>query len=207
MPNAMVVDLSHHNTNINFAQMRAAGVAGVIHKATQGTGFVDDKYASRKQPALQAGLLWGAYHFGTGDDVNTQVDFFLKTVGNQPDTLLVLDFEKNTTPPGNSMTLAQAEQFLTTVENRTGRKPVFYTGSFLTDVGGSAAIPSLAQYRVWWARYSTTPHLHATWPNYWLWQYSDGVNGPDNKVVSGVGPCDCNTFSGNETDLQASWLA
>ncbi len=205
MPNAMVIDLSHHNANVDFARMRAAGVVGVIHKATQGTGFVDSAYAQRKQPVLDAGLLWGAYHFGTGDDVDAQVAHFMNTAGGDDDTLMVLDFEKNTTPPGNSMTLAQALQFLTAVETQTGRRPVLYTGAFLTDVAGAAAIPSLAQYRVWWARYAGTPHLHATWPNFWLWQYSDGVNGPDNKVVDGASPCDCNTFAGSEADLRANW--
>ena len=63
--------------------MRAAGVAGVIHKATQGIGFVDKMYIPRKQPALDAGLLWGAYHFGTADDVDDQVEHFIDTV--QPD--------------------------------------------------------------------------------------------------------------------------
>lgn len=205
MPTAMVIDLSHHNATVNFPRMRAAGIVGVIHKATQGTGFVDSAYAVRQQPALDAGLLWGAYHFGTGDDVDLQVAHFIGTVGADNATLLVLDFERNTTPPGNSMSLAQAQQFLTAVESQTGRKPVLYTGTFLTDVAGSAAIPSLAPYRVWWARYASTPHLHATWPNYWLWQYSDGVNGPDNKVVDGASPCDCNTFNGSEADLRANW--
>jgi lysozyme len=103
------------------------------------------------------------------------------------------------------MSLDQALAFLTAVQNQTGRQPVLYTGAFLTDVAGAAAIPSLAPYRVWWARYAGTPHLHATWPNFWLWQYSDGVNGPDDRVVDGASPCDCNTFIGSEADLRANW--
>jgi lysozyme len=207
MPNAMVIDLSHHNANPDFVKARADGVIGVIHKATQGTGFVDDKYAPRKTAALAANLLWGAYHFGTGDNVNAQVSHFIDTVRPDGSFVLVLDFEKNTTPPMNSMSLNQAKQFLTAVEQQTGQKPVLYTGSFLTDTCGSAAIPDLAQYRVWWARYSNTPHLHATWQNYWLWQYSDGINGPNKKSVNGIGNCDCNTFNGDEAALRASWLA
>jgi lysozyme len=207
MPNAMVIDLSHHNANDDFQRIRAAGVVGVIHKATQGTGFVDDKYAPRKPAALAAGLLWGAYHFGTGDGVDAQVSHFINTVQPDGSFVLVLDFEKNTTPPMNSMSLDQAKQFLTAVEQQTGQKPVLYTGSFLTDTCGSAAIPDLAQYRVWWARYSNTPHLHATWPSFWLWQYTDGQNGQPVKSVDGVGPCDCNTFTGDEAALRQSWLA
>lgn len=124
-----------------FKKIRATDVVGVIHKATQGTGFVDDKYAARKPAALAAGLLWGAYHFGTGDDVDAQVSHFINTVQPDGSFVLVLDFEKNTTPPMNSMSLDQAKEFLTAVEQQTGEKPVLYTSSFLTDTCGSAAIP------------------------------------------------------------------
>jgi lysozyme len=202
----VVIDLSHHNANVDFARIRADGVAGVIHKATQGTGFVDKKYAPRRPDAEAAGLLWGAYHFGTGDDVDAQVSHFLDTVKPDGSFVLVLDFEKNTTPPMNSMSLDQAKDFLTAIEQQTGQQPVLYTGSFLTDSSGSAAIPDIAQYRVWWARYSNAPHLHATWPNFWLWQYSDGRNGQQQNEVDGVGPCDCNTFDGDETALRNSWV-
>jgi len=206
MPNAMVIDLSHHNADPDFARVRAAGVVGVIHKATQGTGFVDDSYDDRKQPALDAGLLWGAYHFGTGDDVDAQVAHFIDTVQPDGSFVLVLDFEKNTTSGQTSMSLDQARDFLTAVEEQTGQKPVLYTGSYLTDVGGGAAIPDLGSYRVWWARYASQPHLHVTWPNFWLWQYSDGANGPDVKAVDGATPCDCSTFSGTEAALRANWV-
>jgi GH25 family lysozyme M1 (1,4-beta-N-acetylmuramidase) len=49
--------------------------------------------------AKDAGLLWGAYHFGTGSDGLKQAQHFLDVVGNDPGTLLVLDFEPNPTGP------------------------------------------------------------------------------------------------------------
>lgn len=79
-----VIDLSHHNGhNIDFAALARAGIAGVIHKATQGTAFVDPLYAANREKALVAGLLFGSYHFGTGADGGTQGDFYLQTVGPQ----------------------------------------------------------------------------------------------------------------------------
>ena len=36
-----VIDLSHHNTVTSFQDAKAAGILGVIHKATEGTIFVD----------------------------------------------------------------------------------------------------------------------------------------------------------------------
>jgi lysozyme len=206
MPNAMVIDLSHHNANVDFPRIRAAGVVGVIHKATQGTKFVDPRYAERKQPAWDAGLMWGAYHFGTGDDVDAQIANFINATHPDGTFVIVLDFEKNGPIGDNSMSLDQAKDFLTKVEAQTGQRPVLYTGHYLTDVAGTKPDPDLASYRVWWARYSSDPHLHATWPNYWLWQYSDGKDGPDHKLVDGASPCDCNTFAGSEDELRANWV-
>lgn len=64
------------------------------------------------------GLLWGAYHFGTGADGTAQAQHFLDLVGTFDNTLLVLDFEQN--PGGDSMTLQQARDFVIQVNKVTG---------------------------------------------------------------------------------------
>ncbi len=33
----VVIDLSHYNTVTNFSDVKAGGIVGVIHKATEGT--------------------------------------------------------------------------------------------------------------------------------------------------------------------------
>ena len=83
-----VIDLSHHNGNPDFKKIAADGIVGVIHKATQGTKNVDPTYAARRKPALDAGLLWGAYHFGTGSDGLMQAEHFLDVVKPDASTLL-----------------------------------------------------------------------------------------------------------------------
>src|SRR3954471_18314901 len=107
-----VIDLYHNDNVTSFQRAADAGLWGIIHKATTGATGVDPEYANRRQPALDAGLLWGAYHWGTNADVNAQVENFLDTA--QPDemTLVALDFEET---EGNQMTLDQARQFLTQV--------------------------------------------------------------------------------------------
>ena len=107
-----VIDLSHNNQSVDFNKAKAAGILGVVHKATQGTGFVDPMYAKRRKAAANAGLLWGAYHFGTGADPIAQAQSFLKVASPTAKDILVLDFEPNTTPPRNSMTLVQARAFI-----------------------------------------------------------------------------------------------
>src|ERR1043165_2582768 len=90
-----VVDLSHHNGNVNLKKAKADGILGVIHKASQGQSNVDPDYEENRAKAEDAGLLWGAYHFGTGSDRVMQADHFLNTVDPDGDTLLVLDLEAN----------------------------------------------------------------------------------------------------------------
>ncbi len=63
-----IIDLSHHNGDVDLGRAKAAGILGVIQKATQGTGYKDPTFDANREQAIQAGLLFGAYHFGTGDE-------------------------------------------------------------------------------------------------------------------------------------------
>jgi lysozyme len=113
----VVIDLSHNNETVDLVRAQANGVLGVIHKATQGSGFADPAYAARRQAAKHAGLLWGAYHFGTSADPVAQARFFLKTASPAPQELVVLDFETNPANASNSMSLDQARTFIATVQD------------------------------------------------------------------------------------------
>jgi len=61
-----VIDLSRFVTVTDFRQVRQSNILGVIHKATEGGDYADTTCAARRPQAEAAGLLWGAYHFGTG---------------------------------------------------------------------------------------------------------------------------------------------
>src|SRR5262245_21557225 len=105
-PINVVVDLSHHNGEVDLDEAAADGVFGVIPKATQGVGYQDPTYVTNRTKARVAPLQWGAYHFGTGADGVQQAAHFLEVVQPEADTLLALDFEAN--PQGPSMTLEEA---------------------------------------------------------------------------------------------------
>jgi lysozyme len=89
--NPLVVDLSHHNDVADFGAVKAAGIAGIIHKATEGFSFTDKLYPDRRSRALGVGLLWGAYHFLRLGSIAAQADFFLKVAAPDNTTLLALD--------------------------------------------------------------------------------------------------------------------
>ena len=200
-----IVDLSHHNTVTSFDQARTAGVLAVIHKATEGTSFIDAKYTDRRARARAAGLLWGAYHFGTKGAVSQQVDHFLETGREADSDLLVLDFEPN--PREGTMTLAEAEAFVIEVKARTGRMPALYSGqSFLREQLGNRTDTPLAECALWVARYSPQPpELPKAFSRFAIWQYTDGSAGPQPHQVTGIGRCDRDKFNGDEADLTRFW--
>ena len=200
-----VVDLSHHNGHPDFARAAQNGLIGVIHKATQGTTGVDATYAPRRPLAEAAGLLWGAYHFGTGSDGTRQAQAFLTKVGNPEGVLLVLDLEDN--PTGPSMSLEEARAFVTHVKDATGRWPGLYSGHYIKQLLGTGSDPVLANCWFWLAQYGPTPVVPPNWATWTLWQYTDGSIGPTPHDTPGIGLCDHDKFNGDAAALRAFWAA
>lgn len=200
----VVVDLSHFNTVSSFETVKAAGIVGIIHKATQGTNMQDPEYQSRRSAALAAGLWWGAYHFAEGGDGVAQANFFLSTVNPEPTDLLALDLEEN--PGGASMSLAEAEQFVTRVESVTGRWPGLYGGSYLKELLGNNNNPTLANCWFWLSEYGPTAHVPANWPTWTMWQYTGDGIGPEPHTVAGIdGNIDRDQFNGDLAGLTQLW--
>jgi lysozyme len=193
-----VIDLSHFNTVTSFAEIKSAGIVGIIHKATEATNWTDSTYAARKQQALAAGLWWGAYHFGTNADGAAQAEYFLSKVNPGPTDLLALDFEENTQ---SQMTIAQAEQFVTEVFNQTGRYPGFYSDALAGKMLVNNKSEILANCWFWRAQYGTSePIVPSTWSTWTMWQYTSA--GP----VSGISaPCDRDSFNGTMEELSQLW--
>ena len=198
-----VVDLSHHNGNVNFAKAAASGLIGVIQKATQGETFVDPTFKKNRKGTLDNGLLFGAYHFGTGASGVSQAVHFLETVENVKDTVLVLDFEDN--HAGTSMTLEEARAFVTHIKEQTGRFPGLYSGHTIKQALGTTVDPILSQCWFWLAQYGPTPVVPPCWKKWTLWQYTDGALGPTPHEVNGIGRCDRELFNGAAKDLKAFW--
>jgi lysozyme len=202
--NRKVLDISHHNTVKSWTEVKAAGIVGIIHKATEGTSYIDPDYADRFFNATNSGLLWGAYHFANGNDVTKQVDNFLRTVGINNETLYALDWEDD--PGGNTMNRSQAQEFLELIEKKTGRKGVVYSGNTAKEKLGSDNYPYFGAHRLWLAQYGDAPVPQASWDQEWLWQYSDGQKGPSPRGCPGVtGYVDTNSWRGTDDELRKQW--
>jgi lysozyme len=222
-----VIDISHQTNVRDFSLARQkSNIIGVIHKATEGGDWKDPMYARRRAEAEAAGMLWGAYHFGTrqysGDD---QAELFLKVAKPGPNTLIALDFEQNDGNPGNSMRLRQAEDFVKAIHAATGRFPLIYTNQAWADgkpVGDAARSLGatvtersvLALCPLWLADYRSEPQVPKAWKGrgWHFWQYAGdtdngGPRGHRVRGVWGIETCDRNIFRGDASDLQRFWKA
>lgn len=204
-----VVDLSHGDVVEDFHAAAEAGVWGIIHKATTGATGKDETYAARRTLARDAGLLWGAYHWGTHANVAKQVENFLRQSDPDDETLVALDFEDTT---GNQMTLTQAREFLEQLAARLGRKPVLYSGHTIKDALRKKRDAFFGSHRLWLAHYNEEPVIQPSWTDFWLWQYTDSRNGLTPNTVPGIpgdakGNVDCNHYEGSRAELAATWAS
>lgn len=189
----VVIDLSHHNViPSSLRPARHAGIIGCIHKATEGTTYLDDKAAARHALAEDADMLWGLYHFIRPGKITAQADFFLSQAALLGDdrTLLALDWEDSNVPAEYALA------FLDYVQNRSGRAPVLYSGHVCKEDPHDGFAP----YRLWLAQYGSSCTLPAFANEYWLWQYTDA------GTVPGVTPpTDLNHYDGPVEQLMAEW--
>jgi len=222
-----VIDISHSTTVNDFRLARKrSNILGVIHKASEGGDWRDPLYAERRVEAESAGLLWGAYHFGTHEHSGAdQAAMFLKSARPGPRTLLALDIEFNEQNPSNTMQLPQAEAFVRSVLAATGRHPLIYTNAAWADnepvghpqhrLGGRITDQSiLAKCPLWLADYRFEPQLPSAWhgKGWHFWQYAGdtengGPRGKRIRSVSGVDRCDRNLFRGDAATLRRFWTA
>lgn len=192
----LVVDLSHWNTVTDMKALSAAGIVGVIHKATEGTGSHDSTYGSRRKQAEAAHLEWGAYHFLRPGDIEGQARFFVDTAKPEDFTVMAADHED----PGVS--LKDLKKFLRVVTEETGRTPILYSGNVIKQQLGKTHDAELARYPLWLAHYTTgTPVWpQATWPTWGLWQYTD------KGTIAGIdGDVDLNKYDGSANELLHKW--
>lgn len=188
------IDLSHHNTiPESLVPARQSGILGVVHKATEGASYVDEKLSSRAYLAREAGMLWGVYHFIRPGDIEQQVDHFLNATISvcDDDTMYALDWEDN------EVSLEDAIAFMQRLERMTEHSPVLYSGHVVKEAMDGPD-PRINCYRLWLAQYSSSPTLPPGWDGYWAWQYTDQGS------VPGINPpTDLNAYSG--ADLASDW--
>lgn len=205
-----IIDISHHQGDVNFDLLLNSGVKAIIHKATQGTKGIDARFQARKKIAKDRGFLFGSYHFATAGIVKTQVEHYLSFAKPAEDELIVIDYELNTSG-GGTMSLMQLVEAVELIKVRTGRYPVIYSGALIKEELGDDEDPTLKNCPLWISHYThnSQPKIPANWKTWSLWQYTDG-NQPGSKsypkvYTNGAGYVDRNYFNGDFDGLQRLW--
>lgn len=206
--NPLVVDLSHYDPANNYAAVRRAGVVGVIYKCTQGTSYQDGTYLGQRNAALKVGLKWGAYHFADASDPLAQAANFLNTSKLDGDSLFCLDLEEN---GDSTISEGQAESLVNALEAGLGRpnECVIYSGNLIKEWLGNEQSSFWGARRLWLAQYGSTPEVQPSWEKFWLWQYTDGTEGPEPHTIDGCDPMgiDISSYQGSAEQLAAEWAS
>ena len=194
------VDVSHHQSGLDWSSLAKEGYAFAFIKATEGQTYQDPQFEKHWAAASDAKLKVGPYHFySSTDDPREQATFFIQTIRHymQPSDLPpVLDFENGSIKaPINPQEMAtQVLTWLQEVEQVFSRKPIIYTdvstaNQYLMD-------PTFKDYPLWIASYQTSPELPKTWADvgYAFWQTGQ-------KNLQGIS-VDIDVFHGTEAELK-----
>lgn len=195
------MDVSSHQTAVNWNRAWNQGARFAYVKATEATSYKNPLFSSQYNGASSVGMLRGAYHFAIPNVSSgaAQANYFVNNGGGwsaDGNTLPpLLDIEYNPYPSlGNTCYNMSAGQmvswirdFSQTVSARTGRLPMIYTTTdwWRTCTGNSSAFAAQPLHI---AAYNTTGPgaLPNGWSRYTLWQYSS--TGPfegDSNVYQG----------------------
>lgn len=178
-----VIDVSKWNGGIDFKKVKASGVAGVIIRATYGTG-VDRRFVQYADAATAAGLPFGVYCFSiakTAQAAKQEAQAVLEAV--KPYSLsysIYFDTELDSTEK-NAVEAARA--FCEVIE-RAGYWAGIYTGEYRWT---SYLYPLANRYTKWIAKYGTDngkPQREPKVDNVDMWQYTSKgrVNGVSGDV-------------------------
>lgn len=198
------LDVSDHQTSINWIKVHSSGAQFAYVKATEGTSFTNARFASEYDGSYQAGLIRGAYHFARPNTSSgaAQARYFVAHGGGwRADGRTLpgaLDMEPN--PYGHtcyglsrSAMVAWIAAFAGTYHALTSRWPVIYTARnwWAACTGGYTGFA--AQDPLWVARYAASPGaLPAGWSFYTFWQYAP----------NGTFPGDQDIFNGSNARLR-----
>lgn len=188
------IDVSSWQGNINFAQVKNAGIDIAYIKSSEGVSYIDPYFGRNYQNAKANGLKVGFYHYVTArtvEEARNQANFFAKVIsGKEPDCKLAMDFESFGNLSVNQINEI-SKVFLETLQNATNKEVLIYSNSYTARTILSS---DLAIYPLWVANYGVSePGGNDKWNTWVGWQYTStgrvtGISGnvDRDKFTDGV---------------------
>lgn len=190
------IDISNWQGDINLPAL-LPNVDGVVCKATEGTTFVDPYCDIWVQQCINAGKLWGFYHFASSESASEEAEFFVRNCqGYFRKGIPILDWEGN-------QNVGWVNAFVQRVHELTGVWAWIYGNPWRFSQG--EVEPNCAR---WVAEYPyvTSPSFEQaeswncpeTEGNVVAWQFCS-----DGRVSEYNGNLDCSLFYGTEKQWKA----
>ncbi len=199
------IDVSKYQTDIDWPQVRAAGIAFAFIKATEGGDRADSRYDGNWRGARGAGIPHAPYHFYYFcTRAAKQAQWFIANVPKASVQMPpVLDMEWNDASPSCRLrpdpatVRSEMKIYMDIVERHYGKRPIIYT---TVDFHRENLDGHFRSHQFWLR--SVAAHPSDIYPNHpWsFWQYTG------TGVVPGVkGDTDINVFAGSAKVWRA-WL-
>lgn len=197
------VDVSNYQGQIDWQTLAEENISFAFIKATEGSSFVDKRFAYNFQEAQNTDLAVGAYHFFSYDSEGiTQAQNFIDNV--EPfDGMLppVIDLEfygdKEIHLPAREAVDRELKAMLQALEAHYGQKPIIYATEKSYELYLSG---DYEQYDIWIRNVITKPEL-SDGRDWTFWQYTNreklnGYYGTEEYI-------DMNAFYGSVEEFSA----
>lgn len=197
------IDVSAYQGEIDWQTLEKQNVSFAFIKATEGSSFVDEKFAFNFENAQKTGLAVGAYHFFSYDSSGkTQAENFINNVkafeGMLPpvvDVEFYGDKEKNL--PQREDVDRELKDMLIRLEEHYGQKPIIYATekSYKLFISGD-----YNEYDIWIRNVISKPRISdkRDW-TFWQWTNRKKLKGYQGKEKY----IDVNVFNGSREEFNA----
>ena len=146
------IDVSSHNGNINFQEVKNSGVEVVVIKATEGVDFTDNMVNQHYIGAKNVGLNIGFYHFMSEktDPYRQAEDFYNCIKDKSYNVMPCLDIEVNNYGRSAAQITDRCLTFLNRFKELSGQDCMIYTGGYF---GRDNLDSRIKNYPGWIAHY------------------------------------------------------
>lgn len=180
------IDVSHHQGDIDFAKVKAAGVQFVMIRAGYGwenqSEQTDRKFYQNYKDATKVGLPCGAYHYSyatTVQEAEKEAEFFLNLIkGCRFDYPVAFDMEDKTQTDLSRGKLTDITIAFCDKVEKAGYYVCMYSN--LDWIRNRLDMERLKRFDLWFARYNDKPGYEGMG----MWQYSS--TGKVNGIASNV---------------------
>lgn len=168
------IDISHHNTVLDWSKVKQDNISFVYLKATEGVDHVDGNFAVHYKGARNAALPIGAYHFYTfGVSGKKQAHHFIQTANIRAgDMIPAIDVEHSSTNPDSKdgeyikKVIRELKILESELYENYGAHPMIYTNKHCYEKYIRDAFP---KNPIWIVDLDNDPSSEINWK---IWQFS-----------------------------------